>query len=166
MKISASVEGVAAATRRINRAVAYGKINRTDVAASYRKVSGIFIRKARAMTKDYPETIRVRRGKTVPLDVEPGTLRRSFGNWHPSKKFPTVLAGPRANHPMQRKVQQKADGWFAHIVEEGDFNEHFGGQSTSHPNYRVSKRAIQATKERMRQKLYGEIKKNFMKFMK
>jgi hypothetical protein len=165
MRVTASLEGVDRATKRINRAVTYGKLNRTEVAASYRKVSGIFIRKARSMTKDYPTTIRVRRGKTVPMDIEPGTLRRSFGNWHPSKKFPTILAGPRANHPMARKVQDNADGWFAHIVEEGDFNDHFGGNQKGHPNYKVTERAIKATKERMRQKLYGEIQKNFLKFM-
>ena len=165
MKITTEIQGLERAQKRIARAQLYGKVRRADVVKSYRKVSGIFIRKARSMAKDYPTTIRVRRGKTVPMDIEPGTLRRSFGNWHPSKKFPTILAGPRANHPMARKVQQNADGWFAHIVEEGDFNDYFGGNQKSHPNYKVTERAIKATKERMRQKLYGEIKKNFLKFM-
>ena len=166
MRVSASLEGVDRATKRINRAVTYGKLNRTEVAASYRKVSGIFIRKARSMAKDYPEPIRVLRGKTVPITVEPGTLRRSFGNWLPNSRFPTVLAGPRANYPMKRKVAQNADAWFAHIVEEGDFAEEFGGKQQSHANYKITERAIKATKESMRQKLYGEIRKNFMHLIK
>ena len=166
MKITTEIQGLERAQKRIARAQLYGKVRRADVVKSYRKVSGIFIRKARSMAKDYPEPIRVLRGKTVPITVEPGTLRRSFGNWLPNSRFPTVLAGPRANYPMKRKVAQNADAWFAHIVEEGDFAEEFGGKQQSHANYKITERAIKATKEAMRQKLYGEIRKNFMHLIK
>jgi hypothetical protein len=66
---------------------------------------------------------------------------------------------------MKRKVRATADGWFAHIVEEGDFPAAFGGKSTNHPNYKVMERAMRATEAQMRAKLQQELSKLFSKHM-
>jgi hypothetical protein len=50
-------------------------------------------------------------------------------------------------------------------VEEGDFPEEFGGKSASHPNYKVIRRAMEATQAQMRVKLQQELKHEFEKYM-
>jgi hypothetical protein len=67
---------------------------------------------------------------------------------------------------MKRKVAASADAWFAHIVEQGDFPDQFGGKSTGHPNYKVHQRAMESVDATMRQKLIGELQKEFSRYMK
>ena len=163
--IKVTVDGMAKLEQRIQRAVQFGTLNKQDASRSYRKISQIFVRKAKAMIKPYPKLIVVSGKKRTTQYVHPGQLRDSMGTWSPDNKFPTVLAGPRANFPMKRKVRATADGWFAHIVEEGDFPEEFGGKSSSHPNYKVIRRAMEATQAQMRVKLQQELKQEFEKYM-
>jgi hypothetical protein len=163
--IRVAVDGMADLEKRIQRAVQFGEINKQDASRAYRKISQIFVRKAKAMIKPYPRIIQVSGRKRSTTYVHPGQLRDSMGTWSPDNKFPTVLAGPRANFPMKRKVRATADAWFAHIVEEGDFPAAFGGKSTSHPNYKVMERAMQATEAQMRAKLQQELAKLFAKMM-
>jgi len=47
-----------------------------------------------------------------------GQLKASMGNWKPNRKNVNIVAGPRANSPMKKKVRETANGWFAHFVEE------------------------------------------------
>ena len=150
--------------KKLERAAQFGAINEKQVRQRYRKVAQIFVRKAKGMVKPYKRNIVVRPSKDALL-VYRGQLRDSMGTWSPDNKFPTVLAGPRANHPMKRKVPAYADGWFAHIVEEGDFPDEFGGKSSSHPNYKVIRRAMQATEAQMRAKLQQELRQEFEKYM-
>lgn len=163
--IQVTVSGLADLEKRIQRAVEFGTLNKSDASKSYRKISQIFVRKAKAMIKPYPRLIVVSGKKRSATYVHPGQLRDSMGTWSPDNKFPTVLAGPRANFPMKKKVRANADGWFAHIVEEGDFPAAFGGKSSSHPNYKVMERAMQATEAQMRAKLQQELSKLFTQFM-
>ena len=163
--IRVAVDGMADLEKRIQRAVQFGSLNKQDASRSYRKISQIFVRKAKAMIKPYTRLIVVSGKKRSTTYVHPGQLRDSMGTWSPDNKFPTVLAGPRANFPMKRKVRATADGWFAHIVEEGDFPAAFGGKSSSHPNYKVMERAMQATEAQMRAKLQQELSKLFSKYM-
>lgn len=163
--IQVTVDGLADLEKRIQRAVEFGALNKSEASKSYRKISQIFVRKAKAMIKPYPRLIVVSGKKRSATYVHPGQLRDSMGTWSPDNKFPTVLAGPRANFPMKKKVRANADGWFAHIVEEGDFPAAFGGKSSSHPNYKVMERAMQATEAQMRAKLQQELSKLFTKFM-
>ena len=143
--------------KKLERAAQFGAINEKDVRRRYRKVAQIFVRKDK-------RDIVVRPNKDALL-VYRGQLRDSMGTWSPDNKFPTVLAGPRVNYPMKRKVPATSDGWFAHIVEEGDFPEEFGGKSASHPNYKVIRRAMEATQAQMRVKLQQELKQEFEKYM-
>jgi hypothetical protein len=151
--------------KKLEIAAKFGQVNEKDVRRRYRKVAQIFVRKAKGMVKPYPRIIQVSGKKRKTLYVYPGQLRDSMGTWSPDNKFPTVLAGPRANFPMKKKVPITADGWFAHIVEEGDFADEFGGKSSSHPNYKVIRRAMQATEAQMRSKLQQELRQEFEKYM-
>jgi hypothetical protein len=162
---SARIDGLANIEARIAKAVEFGELNKAQVQKSYRKIAMIYVRRAQSMVKDAKRTIYVRRRGSEVM-VERGTLRRSMGTWTANKKFPTILAGPRANHPMKRKVAASADAWFAHIVEQGDFPDQFGGKSTGHPNYKVHQRAMEAVDATMRQKLIGELQKEFSRYMK
>ena len=153
--IKVTVDGMAKLEQRIQRAVQFGTLNKQDASRSSRKISQIFV----------PKLIVVSGKKRSATYVHPGQLRDSMGTWSPDNKFPTVLAGPRANYPMKRKVRANADGWFAHIVEEGDFPAAFGGKSSSHPNYKVMERAMQATEAQMRAKLQQELSQLFSKYM-
>jgi hypothetical protein len=150
--------------KKLERAAEFGAINQKDLRRRYRKVAQIFVRKAKGMVSPYKKDIVVRPNKDA-LVVRRGQLRDSMGTWSPDNKFPTVLAGPRANHPMKRKVPDTADGWFAHIVEEGDFPDQFGGKSSSHPNYKIIERAMHTTQAQMRVKLQQELKQEFEKYM-
>jgi hypothetical protein len=162
---TARIDGLANIEARIAKAVEFGELNKAQVQKSYRKIAMIYVRRAQSMVKDAKRTIYVRRRGSEVL-VERGTLRRSMGTWTANKKFPTILAGPRANHPMKRKVAASADAWFAHIVEQGDFPDQFGGKSTGHPNYKVHQRAMESVDATMRQKLIGELQKEFSRYMK
>jgi hypothetical protein len=112
---TARIDGLANIEARIAKAVEFGELNKAQVQKSYRKIAMIYVRRAQSMVKDAKRTIYVRRRGSEVM-VERGTLRRSMGTWTANKQFPTILAGPRANHPMKRKVAASADAWFAHIV--------------------------------------------------
>lgn len=162
---NARIEGLDKIEARIAKAVEFGELNKAQVQKSYRKIAMIYVRRAKSMVKDAKRTIYVRRRGSETM-VERGTLRRSMGTWTANKKFPTILAGPRANHPMRRKVAASADAWFAHIVEQGDFPDQFGGKSTSHPNYKVHQRAMESVDATMRQKLAAELAREFARYLK
>ena len=162
---NARIDGLDRIQERISKAVEFGELNRAQVQKSYRKVAMIYVRRAQAMVKDADKTIYINRRGAV-IKIEQGTLRRSMGTWTANKKFPTILAGPRVNHPMKKKVPASADAWFAHIVEHGDFPDEFGGKNTRHPNYLIHKRAMESVDATMRQKLIGELQKEFSRYMK
>lgn len=165
MKITSKMD-VRELNKRIKKAVEMGKANKASVQKAYRRVGAIYVATARSMIKDSPKDIRVQRGDRMGAFIERGTLRRSMGTWNAHKVFPTILAGPRSNFPMKKKVREHSDAWFAHIVEEGDFPEVFGGKNASHPNYKVMERAMKASYPRMKAKLYQELRKEFEKLMK
>lgn len=165
MKITSSMDTRKMA-KRIQRAVEMGQANKKDVQKAYRRVGAIYVATAKGMIKDADKDIQVQRGGRIGAFVERGTLRRSLGTWNAHKTFPTILAGPRANYPMKKKVKDHSDAWFAHMVEEGDFPEVFGGKNTGHPNYKVMERAMKAAYPRMKMKLYQELRREFEKLMK
>lgn len=83
------------------------------------------------------------RGKVI----KDGQLRRSGGTWRPDRNKNTVLAGPRTNNIGRRKVRNNQDGFYAHIVEAGDFGPRFGGHHRTR-NTGVFTRGIKTTKNR------------------
>jgi hypothetical protein len=165
MKISATMDA-RSLTKEIEKAVRLGYHNNAEMRKAYRRVAAIYIATAKGMIRDHPDDILVQRGHQASWLVESGTLRRSMGTWNADKTIPTILAGPRANAPMKKKVKDHSDAWFAGIVEEGDFPEQFGGKSSSHPNYKVMSRAMAISQPKMKVKLYQELRKEFERYMK
>ena len=82
----------------------------------HRRVGNLYRKEMLSNIVDAKETIRVRRGKQRPVDIEPGTLRRSVRVWQIDKRYSTFWAGPRVG----KRMPPDSDGWFANIVEGDD----------------------------------------------
>tara|TARA_R110000796_G_C14508646_1_gene429652 strand:+ start:440 stop:964 length:525 start_codon:yes stop_codon:yes gene_type:complete len=82
----------------------------------HRRVGRMYQKEMLAHIYEARETIRVRRGRQSPIDIAPGTLRRSIRVWQIDKKNSTFWAGPRVG----RKMPADSDAWFANIVEGDD----------------------------------------------
>ena len=87
----------------------------------HRSVGNLYKKEMIGNIQDASEVIRIRRGKGKPLDIKPGTMRRSIKVWQIDKRYSTFWVGPRVG----RRAPKDADGWFANIVEGGD--QKFGG---------------------------------------
>jgi hypothetical protein len=87
----------------------------------HRSIGNLYKKEMIGNIQDASEVIRIRRGKGKPLDIKPGTMRRSIKVWQIDKRFSTFWVGPRVG----RRAPKDADGWFANIVEGGD--QKFGG---------------------------------------
>lgn len=106
------------------------------------RVGGVYANYLGANVKDLGKDTSVRGRK-----IKSGQLRRSAGTWQPSKDRNTVLAGPRTNNIGKRKTRKYEDGFYAHIVEKGDFGPRFGGKHRTQ-NTGVFSRGIKATQGR------------------
>ena len=87
----------------------------------HRSVGNLYKKEMIGNIQDASEVIRIRRGKGKPLDIKPGTMRRSIKVWQIDKRYSTFWVGPRVG----RRAPKDSDGWFANIVEGGD--QKFGG---------------------------------------
>ena len=124
------------------------------------RVGDIYANNLSVNIKDYSKPI-IFRGKKI----QPGTLRRSAGTWLPDKNRNTVMSGPRTNNIGRRKTKRNADGFYAHIVEKGDFGPRFGGKHRTQ-NTGVFTRGMKSTQGRS-QKLFARLlKDNFNRFTK
>jgi len=97
--------------------------------------------------------------------TKPGQLKRSAGTWLPDKSRNNVLAGPRTNSIGRRKTKKYSDGWYAHIVEKGDFGPRFGGKHRTQ-NAGVFSRGMKATNSRMRKLQVILYRKEFARYIK
>lgn len=95
----------------------------------------------------------------------PGTLRRSAGTWQPDKSRNNVMGGPRTNAIGRRKTKRNADGFYAHIVEEGDFGPRFGGKHRTQ-NTGVFSRGISSTRGRSEKLQLMLLRKQFAQYVK
>lgn len=106
------------------------------------RVGGVYANYLSANIKDLGKDTSLRGRK-----IKSGQLRKSAGTWLPSKDSNTVLAGPRTNSIGRRKTRKYADGFYAHIVEKGDFGPRFGGKHRTQ-NTGVFSTGIKATQGR------------------
>lgn len=156
----AQVDGLDMVLKRLDHALQFNEKNMREMRKINRKVVGIYIRTLKSGSNkilDYKKTIKVKGRK----DIEPGTLRKSVGTWTPNKSQAKVLGGPKVG-----KNSSRYDAWFAHIVEGGDFADAFGGKNTSHPNYRKFEKAKKEVQDKMRSKLYSEMRREFERYFK
>ena len=124
------------------------------------RVGDVYANYLSANVKDYSKPI-IFRGKKI----QPGTLRRSSGTWLPDKNSNIVLAGPRTNAIGRRKTRRNADGFYAHIVEKGDFGPRFGGKHRTQ-NTGVFTRGMKSTESRSEKLLTMLLKQNFKRYTK
>ena len=64
-----------------------------------------------------------------------------------------------------KKTKKYDDGWFAHIVEKGDFGPRFGGKHRTQ-NTGVFSRGMKATKNRSEKRQFILLKREFAKYAK
>lgn len=128
------------------------------------RVGAVYANYIKANVKDYHSDIKgVNKGKE--FIVKKGQLRRSGGTWLPNKNSNIVASGPRTKAAGKKgKTKKNADGWFAHIVEKGDFGSHFGGKHRTR-NFGVFSRGMKATTSRSIKLQEMLLKKNFAKYI-
>lgn len=130
------------------------------------RVGQVYATALKANIKDYSKDIIVKFRGRESMTVKKGQLRRSAGTWQPSKSSPKILAGPRTRSIGRRgKTKPNADGWFAHIVEKGDFGSRFGGRHKT-KNTGVFGRTKKATQNRSKKLQLILLRKEFARYVK
>jgi len=124
------------------------------------RVGDVYANYIKANVKDLGKDIKVR-----GMKVKSGQLRRSGGTWQPDKNKNTIMGGPRTNAIGRRKTKKADDGWYAHIVEKGDFGPRFGGKHRTQ-NTGVFSRGMKATTNRSLKLQEILLKKSFAKYTK
>ena len=143
-----------------------------QVAYTYKKLGGdvldiellpgnVYANYLKANIKDLDKDTSLRGRK-----IKKGQLRRSSGTWQPKKDSNTILAGPRTKNIGRRgKTTKYADGFYAHIVEKGDFAERFGGKHRTQ-NTGIFEQGKKATKSRSEKLQFILLKREFANYAK
>ena len=127
------------------------------------RVGNVYANYLKANVKDYNKDITgINKGKA--FKVKKGQLRRSSGTWQPNKKSNVIMSGPRTKAIGKKgKTKKYSDGWFAHIVEKGDFGPRFGGKHKTQ-NTGVFSRGMKATKGRSEKLQIILLRQEFAKY--
>ena len=157
--MSVKITGVSELNRRIDRLAQWSVKDSAKLQEIGERVGGVYANYLKANVKDLDKDTSLRGRK-----IKKGQLRRSSGTWQPSKKSNTILAGPRTKAIGRRgKTTKYADGFYAHIVEKGDFAERFGGKHRTQ-NTGVFSRGMKATKNRSEKLQLILLKREFAKY--
>ena len=128
--------------------------DRQKVKAIHKKVAAIARKAIKRQITNHPKTIRVRRtgrlgGKRGPdYDILPGTLKKSIKVFDAMGSKTSVIVGPRSGVIDRTKSGPAAgtirdDGYFAHMIHDGDLPEHMGGRGAyTGPNRNFYDRAM------------------------
>lgn len=147
---------------KINKLAKWSERDSNKLVEIGHRVGNVYANYIKANVKDNKFERSMFRGKNKPK----GQLRRSGGTWQPKKNSNVVLGGPRTKSIRpKRKTTKKADGFYASIVEKGDFGKRFGGKHTTQ-NTGVFTRGIKATNSRsenLQLMLYRREFKNYVK---
>ena len=163
--MSVKITGVSELNRRIDKLAQWSVKDSEKLQEIGHKVGAVYANYLKANIKDLDKDITVRTKKDT-LKVKKGQLRRSSGTWQPNKNRNTILAGPRTKSIGKRgKTKKYDDGWYAHIVEKGDFDERFGGKHRTR-NTGVFDRGQKATYNRSRKYEVQLLKSNFGHYIK
>ena len=88
-----------------------------ELLKAHKEIGKVYHQQVKRNIKNYHEdTVVKKKGKEYP--IVRGQLKASMGNWKPNRNNVNIIAGPRANSPMKKKVRETANGWYAHFVEE------------------------------------------------
>lgn len=163
--MSVTITGVSELNRKIDNLAQWSIKDSEALQKIGHKVGGVYASYLKANIKDLGTDITVRTKKDT-LKVKKGQLRRSSGTWQPNKNSNTILAGPRTKSIGRKgKTKKYDDGWFAHIVEKGDFDERFGGKHRTR-NTGVFDRGQKATYNRSRKLEVILLKREFAHYIK
>ena len=156
-----SISGLNELQRKIEEIARWSQRDSDKLQAINTRVGDVYANYLRANVKDYDKPIAFR-GKMI----RPGQLRKSAGTWMPDKSHSnTVLAGPKTNNILPRKTRWGKDGFFAHIVEKGDFGPRFGGKHRTQ-NTGVFSRGISATRGRSKKLQLMLLRREFARYVK
>ena len=161
---SVSVDGMNKLFKAIDNIAKWTDRDSTKLVEIGHRVGDVYANYLKANIKDLGKDITVRTNKDK-LKVKSGQLRRSSGTWQPDKNRNQVMAGPRTNSIGRRKTRKNADGWYAHIVEKGDFDPRFGGKHRTQ-NTGVFERGKKATQSRALKLQLALYQKEFKKYVK
>jgi len=156
-----SISGLNELYKKIEAIAKWSEQDSNKLQAINTRVGNVYANYLKANIKDYSKPISFR-GKTI----RPGQLRNSAGTWMPDKNHSnTVLAGPKTNNILPRKTRWGKDGFFAHIVEKGDFGPRFGGKHRTQ-NTGVFSRGISSTRSRSQKLQLMLLRKEFARYVK
>ena len=157
--MSVVVTGAAQLYKNIDRIAQWSIKDSAALQAVGERVGGVYANYLKANVKDLDKDTSLRGRK-----IKKGQLRRSSGTWQPNKNRNTILAGPRTKAIGKRgKTTKYADGFYAHIVEKGDFAKRFGGKHRTQ-NTGVFSRGMKSTKSRSEKLQIILLKRNFAKY--
>jgi hypothetical protein len=160
MSEAVSIKGLNELFRKIDKIAKWTDKDSKKLQNIGHKVGDVYASNLKTNIKDYHKPI-IFRGKKIT----PGQLKRSAGTWMPDKSRNNVIAGPRTNSIGRRKTKRSADGFYAHIVEKGDFGPRFGGKHRTQ-NTGVFSRGLKATNSRMRKLQLILYRKEFARYIK
>ncbi len=159
--MSVTISGANQLYKNIDKIAQWSVRDSAKLQAIGERVGGVYANYLKANVKDLDKDTSLRGRK-----IKKGQLRRSSGTWQPSKDSNTILAGPRTKAIGKRgKTTKYADGFYAHIVEKGDFGPRFGGKHRTQ-NTGVFSRGMKATKNRSEKLQFILLKREFANYAK
>tara|TARA_R110000765_G_scaffold405876_1_gene502645 strand:- start:531 stop:1040 length:510 start_codon:yes stop_codon:yes gene_type:complete len=165
VNIKLNISGTEQLFRNIDKAVKWSTKDSQKLREVGHRVGAVYAGYIKANVKDLGKDITVRGGASKwATVVKSGQLRKSGGTWLADMNRNTILAGPRTNAIGKRKTKKHEDGWFAHIVEKGDFGPRFGGKHRTQ-NTGVFERGIRSTRSRSEKLQLVLLKKTFANYM-
>ena len=159
-----TIHGINSIFKKIDNVVKWSEKDSLKLQEIGHRVGNVYANWLKTNIKDLGKDITVRTS-TGPLRGKSGQLRRSAGTWLPDKNRNVVMGGPRTNSIGKRKTKKYSDGWYAHIVEKGDFSPRFGGKHVTQ-NTGVFKRGLLSTRNRsinLQIRLYKQQFKRYIK---
>ena len=160
MSATVKISGVNELFKRIDKIAKWSEKDSKKLQDIGHRVGDVYGNYIKANVKDGSFEKSMFRGK----NKKRGNLRRSGGTWLPNRNENTVLGGPRTNAIGRRKTKKSADGWYAHIVEKGDFGPRFGGKHKTQ-NSGVFSRGMRSTQNRSLKLQEILLRKNFAKYV-
>tara|TARA_R100001163_G_C5065106_1_gene202922 strand:- start:1358 stop:1888 length:531 start_codon:yes stop_codon:yes gene_type:complete len=157
---SISIDGIDAAVKKIDKLVRWQFKAKDKFVALNTRVAQVYPNYLKANIKNYNKNIWFRGSL-----IKPGQLKKSAGTWRPSKLYTNVMGGPRTNNILPRKTRWQADGFYAHIVEKGDFGPRFGGKHRTQ-NTGVFSKGMKATQNRSKKLHVVLLQKEFARYIK
>ena len=159
--MSVTISGANQLYKNIDKIAQWSIKDSAKLQAIGERVGNVYANYLKANIKDLDKDTSLRGRK-----IKKGQLRRSSGTWQPKKDSNTILAGPRTKTIGRRgKTTKYADGFYAHIVEKGDFAERFGGKHRTQ-NTGIFEQGKKATKSRSEKLQFILLKREFAKYAK